>query len=123
MYERFYPGMDWAAHAAHWPHAAHSRFVEAGGIRWHLQQMGDGPVMLLLHGTGSGSFSWRALMPLLAERFTVLAPDLPGHVFTGRGPEGALSLRGMSEGLRALLLQNDEDFYAAYVGAVGARDA
>jgi magnesium chelatase accessory protein len=45
------------------------------------------------------------LLPALAEHFTVLAPDLPGHAFTSRGPEGALSLPGMAEGLRALLLQ------------------
>jgi magnesium chelatase accessory protein len=107
MYERFYPGMDWAAHAAHWPHAQHSRFVQAGGIRWHVQVMGQGPVLLLLHGTGSGSFSWRGLMPQLAAHFTVVAPDLPGHAFSSRGPEGALSLPGMSEGLRALMLQLD----------------
>lgn len=105
MYERFYPGMDWALHAAHWPLAAHSRFVDAGGIRWHVQVMGQGPVLLMLHGTGSGSFSWRGLIPLLAPHFTVVAPDLPGHAFSSRGPEGALSLPGMSEGLRALLLQ------------------
>jgi magnesium chelatase accessory protein len=61
--------------------------------------------MLLLHGTGSGSFSWRGLMPLLSSHFQVIAPDLPGHAFTSRGPEGSLSLQGMSEGLRALLLQ------------------
>ncbi len=107
MYERFYPGMDWAAHAAHWPLAEHSQFLNAGGIRWHVQRLGQGPVMLLLHGTGSGSFSWRGLMPLLAQHFTVVAPDLPGHAFTSRGPEGALSLPGMSEGLRALMLQMD----------------
>ncbi len=107
MYERFYPGMDWAAHASHWPLATHSRFVDAGGLRWHVQVMGQGPVLLLLHGTGSGSFSWRGLMPLLAPHFTVVAPDLPGHVFTSRGPEDTLSLPGMSEGLRALLLQMD----------------
>jgi magnesium chelatase accessory protein len=67
--------------------------------------MGQGPVLLLLHGTGSGSFSWRGLMPLLSSHFQVIAPDLPGHAFTSRGPEGSLSLQGMSEGLRALLLQ------------------
>jgi magnesium chelatase accessory protein len=61
--------------------------------------------LLLLHGTGSGNFSWRGLLPLLAEHFTVVAPDLPGHVFSSRGPEGALSLPGMSEGLRALMWQ------------------
>ena len=108
MFDRFYPGMAWADHQAQphmWPHAQHSRMVQAGGIQWHVQQMGQGPCMLLLHGTGSGHFSWRGLLPKLAERFTVVAPDLPGHAFTSRGPEGALSLPGMAEGLRALLLQ------------------
>ena len=108
MFESFYPGMAWADHQAQpklWPHAQHSRLVQAGGIQWHVQQMGQGPCMLLLHGTGSGNFSWRGLLPALAQHFTVVAPDLPGHAFTSRGPEGALSLPGMAEGLRALLLQ------------------
>ena len=105
MYESIYPGMAWASHRGTWPHAQHSRFVQAGGIQWHVQTLGQGPCMLLLHGTGSGSFSWRGLLPLLAEHFTVVAPDLPGHVFSSRGPDGALSLPGMSEGLRALMWQ------------------
>lgn len=105
MYESFYPGMAWAAHRGTWPHAQHSRFVQAGAIHWHVQMLGQGPCMLLLHGTGSGNFSWRGLLPLLAEHFTVIAPDLPGHAFSSRGPEGSLSLPGMSEGLRALMRQ------------------
>jgi len=105
MFDRFYPGMSWAEHQAHWPHAQHSRFVQAGGIQWHVQMLGQGPCMLLLHGTGSGSFSWRGLLPALAQHFTVVAPDLPGHAFSSRGPAGALSLPGMAEGLRALLRQ------------------
>ncbi len=105
MFESFYPGMSWTEHQATWPLAQHSRFVQAGGIHWHVQTLGSGPCMLLLHGTGSGSFSWRGLLPALAQHFRVVAPDLPGHVFTSRGPEGALSLPGMSEGLRALMLQ------------------
>jgi len=108
MFDSLYPGMSRADHQSQpalWPHAQYSRFVQAGGIQWHVQIMGQGPCLLLLHGTGSGHFSWRGLMPALAAHFTVLAPDLPGHVFTSRGPEGALSLSGMSEGMRALLLQ------------------
>jgi magnesium chelatase accessory protein len=108
MFESLYPGMSRAQHQAHlspWPHAQHSRFVQAGAIQWHVQCMGQGPCMLLLHGTGSGHFSWRDLVPALAPHFTLVVPDLPGHAFTSRGPEGALSLPGMSEGLRALLLQ------------------
>lgn len=103
MFESFYPGMSWADHRSHWPHAQHSRFVLAGGIQWHVQQLGQGPCMLLLHGTGSGSFSWRDLLLTLAQHFTVIAPDLPGHAFSSRGPEGALSLPGMAESLCALL--------------------
>lgn len=105
MYERFYPRMDRATHAASWPWATHSQWVQAGGIAWHVQRMGRGPLLLLLHGTGSGSFSWRHLMPRLAEHFELLVPDLPGHALTDRGPPGALSLQGMAEGLRALLWQ------------------
>ena len=97
--------MQWANYRSTWPHAQHSQFIQAGGIQWHVQFMGQGPVLLLLHGTGSGSFSWRGLMPLLSAHFQVIAPDLPGHAFTSRGPEGSLSMQGMSEGLRALLLQ------------------
>ena len=81
MFESFYPGMTWAEHRAHWPHAQHSRFVQAGGIQWHVQVMGQGPCMLLLHGTGSGNFSWRGLLPTLAQHFTVVAPDLPRSCF------------------------------------------
>ena len=105
MFDSLYPTMQWAQYANRWPHAACSQFVQAGGIRWHVQTMGSGPCLLLLHGTGSGSFSWRGLMPLLSPHFKIIAPDLPGHAFTSRGPEGSLSLNGMTEGIRALMLQ------------------
>jgi magnesium chelatase accessory protein len=65
-----------------WPNREFSRFVHRGGIRWHVQVMGSGPVLLLVHGTGASTHSYRDLMPLLAEQFTVVAPDLPGHAFT-----------------------------------------
>ena len=60
----------------------HSRFVRRGAIHWHVQTMGSGPPLLLVHGTGSSSHSFSSLMPLLAERFTVVAPDLPGHALS-----------------------------------------
>lgn len=101
-FERLYPVMSWAQHQASWPQREQSRFVRVGEGTWHVQVMGQGPALLLLHGTGAGSFSWRDLMPRLAQHFRVYAPDLPGHVFTGRGVASALSLRGMSEALLAL---------------------
>lgn len=73
---------DWRFEGRDWPNADASRFVTVGGLRWHVQVMGSGPVVLLLHGTGAATHSWRDLAPLLAADFTVVAPDLPGHGFT-----------------------------------------
>lgn len=86
-----------------WPNRPTSRFVTAGGLGWHVQEAGRGPVLLLLHGTGSATHSWRDLLPLLADHYTVVAPDLPGHGFTQTPPSGRLSLDGMAEDLAALL--------------------
>lgn len=88
---------------ADWPNRDASRFVTAAGIRWHVQEMGSGPVLLCLHGTGAATHSWRNLAPLLAHRFRVVAPDLPGHGFTEVPRPGVLSLTGMAGALRQLL--------------------
>lgn len=80
-----------------------SRFVEAGGLRWHVQVMGSGPVALLLHGTGAATHSWRDFAPLLSRQFKVVAPDLPGHGFTGTPDADGMSLPGMARGVDALL--------------------
>ena len=73
---------DWAALRAGWPNADASTFVEAAGVRWHVQRAGTGPAILLLHGTGGASHSWGDIVPLLARDHTVLVPDLPGQGFT-----------------------------------------
>ncbi len=86
-----------------WPNREASRFVRAEGLVWHVQIMGEGPPILLLHGTGAATHSWRGLAPLLARRFTVVAPDLPGHGFTQAPPIRRLSLPGMSRALAGLL--------------------
>lgn len=87
-----------------WPNRDASRFVAAGGFRWHVQVMGTGPAVLLLHGTGAATHSWRALAPLLAKAgFTVCAPDLPGHGFTETPAAARLSLPGMAGSVTALL--------------------
>lgn len=96
-------GLRWDFEGRDWPNRESSRFVDAGGLRWHVQQMGSGPVILLAHGTGAATHSWRGLMPRLAQRFTVVAPDLPGHGFTELPPASRLSLPGMAESLAALL--------------------
>ena len=95
--------LTWERDGLDWPNRDSSRFVDAAGLRWHVQMMGDGPVILLVHGTGAATHSWRTLMPMLANEFTVVAPDLPGHGFTTAPPDAGLSLPGMSTALIALL--------------------
>ncbi len=95
--------LDWARDGTDWPNRAASRFVRAGGLDWHVQVMGSGEPLLLLHGMGASTHSWRDVMPLLARDFTVVAPDLPGHAFTGAAPPRRQSLPGMARGVQALL--------------------
>ena len=94
---------DWNRDGLDWPNRGASRFVQAGGLRWHVQEFGAGPSLLLVHGTGAATHSWRALAPLLAQRFRVLAPDLPGHGFTESAEADRMSLPGMADSLGALL--------------------
>lgn len=88
---------------ADWPNRSASRLLEAGGVRWHVQLMGEGPTLLLLHGAGSATHSFRDLMPRLASRFRVIAPDLPGHGFSTTPGARAQSLPGMARAIAALL--------------------
>jgi magnesium chelatase accessory protein len=62
-------------------------------------------VLLLLHGTGATTHSWRDLLPLLAEHFDVIAPDLPGHGFTRVQNRRQCALPAMAEEVTALLQQ------------------
>jgi magnesium chelatase accessory protein len=93
----------WEHEKSTWPHHETSRFVNAAGLRWHVQQMGSGPVLLLVHGTGASTHSWRDLLPLLARQFSVIAADLPGHGFTDASSGTGSSIEGMSSSLAALL--------------------
>ena len=95
----------WAIEGRNWPHRGHSRFVLAGRLRWHVQTFGPdtAPVMLLLHGTGAATHSWRDLAPLLAMRFRVIVPDLPGHGFTRGRPATGLSMAAMAHALGELM--------------------
>jgi pimeloyl-ACP methyl ester carboxylesterase len=55
-----------------------SRVAVVQGLRLHYLTAGQGPAVILVHGYTQTSRMWRPVMPLLAEKFTVIAPDLPG---------------------------------------------
>lgn len=63
------------------------RAAEANGVRLHYVAGGSGDPLVLLHGWPSTWYMWRRVMPALAERFTVVAPDLRGFGDSGK-PEG-----------------------------------
>lgn len=86
-----------------WPNRATSRFVATRELEWHVQDSGCGPPLLLVHGTGSASHSWRDVAPLLARRFRVIVPDLPGHGYTSAPAFAGFTLPSMAASVRDLL--------------------
>ncbi|MHB2167155.1 alpha/beta fold hydrolase BchO [Alsobacter sp. R-9] len=95
--------LNWDVDGIDWPHREACRFVDAGGLRWLVMEMGAGPVLVLIHGTGASLHSWRDLAPLLARHFRVVAMDLPGHGFSGPAAPDQQTLPGMAAAVAALL--------------------
>jgi len=65
-------------HAAGLDNAIESRSAVVDGVKLHYLNAGKGSALILLHGYAETSQMWKPIMPRLAERFTVIAPDLPG---------------------------------------------
>jgi pimeloyl-ACP methyl ester carboxylesterase len=55
-----------------------SRTAEVDGVKLHYTTGGHGPALVLLHGYAETSRMWTPILPVLGEKFTVIAPDLPG---------------------------------------------
>jgi pimeloyl-ACP methyl ester carboxylesterase len=78
------------------------RFRTIHGYDRAYRLAGSGPALLLLHGIGDSSESWAPLMPALAERYTVVAPDLLGHGASDK-PRADYSVAAYANGMRDLL--------------------
>lgn len=94
--------MDWTRDLPDWPNSAMSRRIAAPPHQWHVQEAGSGDTLLLLHGAGGSTHSWRDLLPILAQRFHVVAPDLPGQGFTRAGTLSRCGLDNMAEDIATL---------------------
>ena len=99
--------MEWPPSKYDWPLHEYSQRVQAVGHRWHVQIMGQGPAVVLLHGAGAGGQSWRNLAPVLAKRWQLIIPDLPGQGFSVARPGSGFGISDMSHDLQALLCKLD----------------
>ena len=91
-----------------------SREITLHGHRVNYLAGGEGPVLVLVHGIASASEAWREVLPWLAQRFTVLAPDLLGHGQSAK-PRGDYSLGAYASGIRDLMVALGYD-RATFVG-------
>lgn len=72
-------------------------------MRFHVQELGGGPCILLLHGTGASTHSFDALADRLASSFRVVMCDLPGHGFSSAPRAARMALPAVAEAVAALL--------------------
>ena len=78
------------------------KFVELHGDRVAYRDAGHGEVLLLIHGMAGSSATWRAILPQLAKKYRVVAPDLIGHGESAK-PRGDYSLGAFAVWLRDFL--------------------
>ena len=103
-----------------------SRTEEVDGVRLQYLTAGRGPAVILLHGYAETSRMWKPIIPVLAERFTVIAPDLPGIGDSAIPANGldmktaAIRIHGLSRKLgieRARVVGHDIGLMVAYAYA------
>jgi pimeloyl-ACP methyl ester carboxylesterase len=96
----------------------HSVETSVGLVAYHDE--GVGPPVLLLHGFPASSWQWRELVPLLAARFRVIAPDLPGSGASIPGDDVVLDLSTIAIAMRELLARLDVERVAIVAHGEGA---
>ncbi|OBI79431.1 alpha/beta fold hydrolase [Mycobacterium sp. E740] len=84
------------------------QFRTVHGYRRAYRVAGSGPAILLIHGIGDNSTTWSAVQSKLAQRFTVIAPDLLGHGRSDK-PRADYSVAAYANGMRDLLSVLDID--------------
>ncbi len=81
----------------------HEQTVLVDNRHIHYREAGEGPCVLLLHGWPTSSWLWRDVMPVLAQRHRVIAPDLPGFGLSEKRMEDSFSFRYHERFLNAFL--------------------
>ena len=85
-----------------WPQAHASRRVR-DAHDWHVQEEGAGPLILLLHGSGGATHTWRGIWPLMTRHARLVALDMPGQGFTRRLRRAREGIEETTEDILALM--------------------
>jgi pimeloyl-ACP methyl ester carboxylesterase len=103
-----------------------SKTAEIDGVKLHYTTGGGGPTVILLHGYAETSRMWTPILPVLGEKFTVIAPDLPGIGDSGIPANGldmkaaAIRIHGLARSLgveKARVVGHDIGLMVAYAYA------
>ena len=95
------------------PNWTHKEAI-VNGIRLHWVEAGSGPLVILLHGFPEFWYSWRHQIPILAERFRVVAPDMRGYNLSEK-PQTGYDIETLTDDVLSLIRSVGED-QAAIVG-------
>lgn len=96
--------------------------IEIDGVEVFYREAGplDAPAVLLLHGFGASSHMFRDLIPALADRYRVVAPDLPGFGLTRTDPSFRFTFDHLADVIDAFTVAKGLAHYALYVFDYGA---
>jgi pimeloyl-ACP methyl ester carboxylesterase len=102
----------------------HFRTTEVGAVKVFYREAGpkDAPAVLLLHGWGASSFMFRNLIPMLSDKYRVIAPDLPGFGLTEAPPRERFKydFEALADVVDGFTRKVGLDRYAIYVFDYGA---
>ena len=113
---------DWVTGVPHLPagftDTFTSRFVDANGIQLHVVIGGSGPALILIPGWPQTWYAWRALMPALAEHFTVIAPDIRGFGLSDK-PDTGYDQITTGQDMLALMTELGHETFAVFAHDLG----
>ena len=119
--------IEWREHAGEILHAEYSWFMTIDGARVHYQDAGpeDGPAILLVHGFCSSTLVWsEVFLRLAGAGFRVVAPDLLGHGFSDKPPDGEYTIESQARMVLGLMdqlgLKSATLVGSSYGGAISA---
>ena len=119
--------VEWTEHAARFPNAERARFIEVDGLRVHYQEAGakSDPALMLVHGFCASKLVWNdVLMPLVAEGYRVVAPDLVGFGFSEKPRDGAYTIESQARMIVRLMdelgIERAAFVGSSYGGAISA---